>query len=40
MLLNGFENTLMRKQNLFLTKAEAKRHIRLNKHHYTSEAHT
>lgn len=25
---------------MFLTKAEAKRHIRLNKHHYTSEAHT
>lgn len=25
---------------MFLTKAEAKRHIRLNKHHYTSETHT
>ncbi|CAI6269898.1 hypothetical protein NSQ09_21870 [Bacillus sp. FSL W8-1202] len=31
---------IIQPNTMFLTKAEAKRHIRLNKHHYTSEAHT
>ncbi|UTL74834.1 hypothetical protein [Bacillus halotolerans] len=31
---------IVRPDTMFLTKEEAKRHIKLNKHHYTSEAHT
>ncbi|MCY9099539.1 hypothetical protein MOF24_17630 [Bacillus inaquosorum] len=31
---------IIQPDTMFLTKAEAKRHIKLNKHHYTSEAHT
>ncbi|WP_303752883.1 hypothetical protein, partial [Bacillus velezensis] len=31
---------IVRPDTMFLTKAEAKTHIKLNKHHYTSEAHT
>ncbi|MGE9752727.1 hypothetical protein ACQP3R_07360 [Bacillus inaquosorum] len=31
---------IIQPNTMFLTKVEAKRHIRLNKHHYTSEAHT
>ncbi|MEC2307687.1 hypothetical protein [Bacillus atrophaeus] len=31
---------IIQPDTMFLTKAEAKRHITLNKHHYTSEAHT
>jgi hypothetical protein len=30
----------VRENTMFLTKAEAKRHIELNHYHYTSEAHT
>ncbi|RPK20947.1 hypothetical protein EH2_00240 [Bacillus subtilis] len=31
---------IVRPDTMFLTKEEAKRHINLNKHHYTSEVHT
>ncbi|ODB64392.1 hypothetical protein [Bacillus velezensis] len=31
---------IIQPDTMFLTKAEAKSHIKLNKHHYTSEAHT
>ncbi|MCY7757811.1 hypothetical protein [Bacillus inaquosorum] len=31
---------IVRPDTMFLTKAEAKAHIKLNRHHYTSEAHT
>lgn len=31
---------IIQPNTMFLTKAEAKNHIKLNKHHYTSEAHT
>ncbi|QXW81067.1 hypothetical protein [Bacillus sp. LJBS17] len=31
---------IIQPNTMFLTKAEAKSHIKLNKHHYTSEAHT
>ncbi|MGG3397622.1 hypothetical protein ABER78_12075 [Bacillus velezensis] len=31
---------IVRPDTMFLTKAEAKTHIKLNKHHYTPEAHT
>ncbi|XBW80116.1 hypothetical protein ABRD05_16405 [Bacillus velezensis] len=31
---------IVRPDTMFLTKAEAKTHIKLNRHHYTSEAHT
>lgn len=31
---------IIQTDTMFLTKAEAKSHIKLNKHHYTSEAHT
>lgn len=31
---------IIQPDTMFLTKAEAKSHIKLYKHHYTSEAHT
>ncbi|WP_108490798.1 hypothetical protein [Bacillus velezensis] len=31
---------IVRPDTMFLTKEEAKSHIKLNRHHYTSEAHT
>ncbi|KAA6472193.1 hypothetical protein [Bacillus swezeyi] len=31
---------IIQPNTMFLTKAEAKSHIKLNKHHYTSKAHT